>query len=901
MQTILQIQDQTGTQCADLATIPYDGATVTVLTSDTGYLTKSFAMVDDKVHKESHAFLTRGTFQVPKTNTLVELDALFSNLKSNQAVTYGRPSVESGVIVAKSIKDAPAGAITRTHDHFQFPQCAGYLMLDYDPPKGGIALRPDDLIAMLLKACPELEGVGMLWRASSSSGVDGAGIRGQRIYIMVSNASHIPRIGAWLFQRLWLAGFGYYAISKSGQLLERGPFDASVWQPERMDFAAAPVLGEGVERETYGSKIIDGCVFEVDDCKDLSVAEAAELAKIKLAARSKMAEQVAEVKQQYTVEAKAEMPKRLKSLGVESDEHAIRVMIDRAINQQVLMGDWPLTTRDGKTVAVGEVLDNPDKYHNTCFADPLEPDQDLRVAWANLYSGGRPYIYSHAHHDVRYDLDRAPVVIGVNMAELPRMVDQSANILKKSGLIYEHADSMVYVNEARTIIPAKPQWLAVQIQRLCRFEGWDKAKKELVATACPAAVVNGLLADAANLRMDKLTAVRNAPTMDCDGRQIVTPGYDKPTGLLLTNGEGKPWPTVPRSPTVFDLHKAFAALWKPFAQFPHASDADKSVVLAAALTTAVRSCLRTAPGFGFSATAPGTGKTLLAQCIGALYDGTPPPVSTVCANEEEWGKSLFAAARGGSGTLLVDNAEYPIESAALCAVTTAPAIKGRVLGESREAEAEHRMLILATGNGLQFVGDLNRRFFVCRLDANMEAGKVAAREFDMEPLSFCINNRLTMISAALTLIQGYASAGFPRVCDGLASMDDWNKLVRSTIVWLIQQHVIDGFVDPKEALKRDSANDPDAATLSGLLEGAKELFGVNHRFTIADLVKRTENANSGIREILEDIAGERGGGINRKTLGHYFGKYADRIMNGLRIKRGPLNRNKTATWEVIMS
>lgn len=899
MNILTKIQDQTDVQSIDLAPTQ-DGATVTVLTSDAGPLTKSFKMTDDKVSKESHAFLTRGTFQAHQADNLADLDALFNTLKPNQAVTYGRPAADSGVIVAKSIKDAPAGAITRSRDDFRFPELAGYLMLDYDPPKNGIALAPNGIIAMVLKACPELDGVGLLWRASSSSGVGGAGIRGQRIYIKVSNASHIPRIGAWLFQRLWLAGFGYYAISKSGQLLERGPFDASVWQPERMDFAAAPVLGEGVEREIYDSMIIDGCVFEVDDCKDLSVAEAAELAKIKLAARSKMAEQVAEVKQQYTVEAKAEMPKRLKALGVESDEHAIRVMIDRAINQQVLMGDWPLTTRDGVSVTVGMVLDNPDKYHNTRFADPLEPDQDLRVAVSNLYSGGRPRIYSHAHHGVTYQLERAPAVIGVNNAELPRMVDQAAVNLKKSGLIYEHAGSMVYVNEAGHIVPAKPQWLAVQIQRLCRFEGWDKKNQELVATACPAAVVNGLLADAANLRMDKLTAVRNAPTMDCDGRQIITPGYDKQSGLLLTNEDGEPWPRVPLSPTEFELHKAFAALWKPFAQFPYASDADKSVALAAVLTTAVRSCLRTAPGFGFSATAPGTGKTLLAQCIGALNDGAPPPISTVCPTEEEWSKTLFAAARGGTGTLLVDNAEYPIESAALCAVTTAPAIKGRVLGESREAEAEHRMLILATGNGLQFVGDLNRRFFVCRLDANMEAGKVAAREFDLEPLGYCVKNRLQIITAALTLIQGYVRAGLSRVCDGLASMDDWNKLVRSTIVWLIEQRVITGFVDPKEALKRDSANDPDAATLSGLLEGAKELFGVSHRFTVADLVRRTDNSSSGVRQILLDIAGERGD-VNRKKVGQYFLSREGRIMDGMRLKRGPLNRQKTATWEVSMS
>jgi hypothetical protein len=876
------------------------GAAVTVLTNSAGNLTKTFSKVNGKVEKKSAAFLKEGIFNVFIVATLKALDILLSGLKPNQAVTYGRPELDAGNVVVQGAVTPPLDTVFRTRDYFAFDTGPGILMLDYDPPKNAPAVSQYELIAMLHKACPALKGVGMLWRPSSSSGVDGAEIRGQRLYIQVSDASRIPRVGEVLFDKLWLGGFGYYAISKSGQLLERGPIDTAVWRPEGMDFAAAPVLGEGVTRTQYDSMIIDGCIFEVADCEDLSASEATELKKIKDVARKAIQSEILAVKSQYIEEEKSKMPARLKQLGVESDDKAIGAMLERAVNQRVLMGDWPLTTQDGKAVTVGMVMDNSEKYHNTRFADPLEPDHDLRVAVVNLHSGGRPYIYSHAHHGMRYELDRAPSVVGVNNAELPRMVDQTAVVLKISSRIYERAGAMVYVNGDGKIIPAKPQWLAVQIQRLCRFEGWDSRKSELVAVACPAAVIQGLLTDAANLRMNKLTAVRNAPTMDCDGRLIVVPGYDEKTALLLTNDQDGNWPAVPSSPTHMQLKAAFAELWVPFSQFPYASTADMSVALAALLTAAVRSCLRTAPGFGFSATAAGTGKTLLAQCIGALYDGVAPAVSPPCPDEAEWSKSLFSAAMGGAGTMLFDNAEHAIESASLCAVTTAPSIKSRVLGESREAEAEHRMLVLATGNGLQFVGDLNRRFFICRLDAKMEASTVAAREFQLEPLSYCLKHRLKLIAAALTLIQGYALAGFPRVCDGLASMDDWNKLVRSAIVWLVHQGVLDGFVDPKAALIRDGQNDPDAAQLMGVLEIVKSAFGTGSRFTVADLVKRSGKAQGASRDILLDIAGDRGD-ISTRKLGQFFQKREGRIMNGMRIKRGPLDRQKTATWEVTMS
>jgi hypothetical protein len=176
----------------------------------------------------------------------------------------------------------------------------------------------------------------------------------------------------------------------------------------------------------------------------------------------------------------------------------------------------------------------------------------------------------------------------------------------------------------------------------------------------------------------------------------------------------------------------------------------------------------------------------------------------------------------------------------------------------------------------------------------MEATKVAAREFAMDPLNHCVVNRVKLITSALTLIQGYVSAGFPRVCDGLASMDDWNKLVRSTIVWLLNQGILHNFVDPKEALNRDSANDPEANKLIGALETAKDIFGIGNYFTVAQLVA---GGGPSANDLFMDIAGDRDK-VSTKKLGHWLRQKQGRIMNGLKFNRGPDNRFKTGTWEV---
>ena len=93
----------------------------------------------------------------------------------------------------------------------------------------------------------------MLWWPSASShicdaetGEDLTGLRGQRIYLMVREAGDIPRAGAVLVDRFWAAGHGRIAVSAAGAALERCPVDGSVWQPERLDFAAGAVCGEGL-------------------------------------------------------------------------------------------------------------------------------------------------------------------------------------------------------------------------------------------------------------------------------------------------------------------------------------------------------------------------------------------------------------------------------------------------------------------------------------------------------------------------------------------------------------------------------------------------------------------------------------------------------------------------------
>src|SRR5205085_7233937 len=112
-------------------------------------------------------------------------------------------------------------------------------------PAGNVAETGEDLRKHLYAAMPELRDAAQLWWPSASSCIyneatstEVSGIRGQRLYVLISDARDVPKVGDLLASRLWLIGRGRCDVSTSGSLLERTLVDGAVFQPERLDFAA---------------------------------------------------------------------------------------------------------------------------------------------------------------------------------------------------------------------------------------------------------------------------------------------------------------------------------------------------------------------------------------------------------------------------------------------------------------------------------------------------------------------------------------------------------------------------------------------------------------------------------------------------------------------------------------
>src|SRR5437588_1640302 len=207
--------------------------------------------------------LTRGTARIEYAPSLAEFAERLDRLTTSQAVLYGLPPHAKAAVVTQDqferlTSKERQGVITRSREHLEFAHAPGCAMLDFDPAGAPTSLltaiaSPDQTRELLLTAVPALAAAPMLWRPSSSrylypGRTELHGLRGQRMYIAVARASDIPLLGQLLYERLWALGYGYVVVSASGQLLDRTLLDASVWQPERLDFAAGPTCVPPLER-----------------------------------------------------------------------------------------------------------------------------------------------------------------------------------------------------------------------------------------------------------------------------------------------------------------------------------------------------------------------------------------------------------------------------------------------------------------------------------------------------------------------------------------------------------------------------------------------------------------------------------------------------------------------------
>lgn len=174
----------------------------------------------------------------------------------------------------------------------------------------------------------------------------------------------------------------------------------------------------------------------------------------------------------------------------------------------------------------------------------------------------------------------------------------------------------------------------------------------------------------------------------------------------------------------------------------------------------------------------GTGAGLLTEVIAEIVAGKPAHFQTAPTSDEEWRKAITSTLMNSPAVVTIDNIDHRLRSPKLSQMLTSRVWVDRVLGQSKMLQLIQTAAWFATGNNIQLGGDIARRSYWIRLDAQM-ARPWLRKGFKHEALIEWIRqHRSEILSALLVMIKAWIRAGKPKAdVLILGSFNEWCRVV----------------------------------------------------------------------------------------------------------------------------
>ncbi len=389
-----------------------------------------------------------------------------------------------------------------------------------------------------------------------------------------------------------------------------------------------------------------------------------------------------------------------------------------------------------------------------------------------------------------------------------------------------------------------------------------------------------------------LEGISDTPVMRPDGTIHTTPGYD-PVTRVIFDPAGVVWPIVKQRPTHADAVTALAELAEPFTDFPFREPCDRSAIVALTCSIVARSAITgCVPMFSLGATTPGSGKGLGADAASVISTGRAAPKMAPTSNDDEMRKRLLAIGIEAPQVVVIDNIDGEFGCPSLDSALTAGCISDRILGVSETKTVPLTAVFVATGNNIQYRGDLARRVVPIDLDPACEnpEDRDGFRHADL--LGYVRAERPRLVVAALTLLRAYCIAGKPpHNKPAKGSFESWDRLVRGAIIWA-------GGADPLGGTDRLRANgDSERDKHRALLAAWRSTF-TEIAITAPEILDRA--AMFVPLQLAIDAYGRTGVPMDARTLAKRLRKIRGRIVDGHSLEEGDmLAHGGLKTWKVV--
>jgi hypothetical protein len=594
----MNIRGQTvgGKTSGETANLTGTAVTFSVLTKTGGPLSKRISLGPDgnPLSDGSACLMITGTATTVSL-PFIKFGDVVETLTPQKAIALGTiQGAEIGqelpVVTVRRLREgkAPAGAISRTQDHFGLPDGPGLILIDIDlkgaSPKARAAIdAAGGPFEAILTVVPALGAAPRAMRASTSAGLSNPktneiwpGSDGLHIYIPVQDAHDIPRSLRALHDRLALNGLGWTLLGRSGAILERSLVDVSVGSPERLIFEGAPVIEPPLIQAPRPVLMVNTDAAPLDTVTgilDLTKAERDTLARMRGQARKDVAQASTQRRKEWAKARGVDIAKRTKGNAKEITEQLLQSGPHDPGNPIELTGVLLLEFDDPKIgeITVSQMMADLERYTGETLADPLEGSAYGRgkAMVMGTDKNGLLRIHSFAHGGMSYFVPRRQrqKFIVSDPHNFDDIADEIADVVGRDKRLFATGGLVVEVSRTKSAIKAMRTVLRDASGEPIRDKGGEaKTEPAIVARsvlAPPGALLSAVLKVATcwkhtrngELRpvlpphplmtlitaklptsLPPLVGVTDAPVF-WDGRLITGQGYHEPTGLWLETGD----------------------------------------------------------------------------------------------------------------------------------------------------------------------------------------------------------------------------------------------------------------------------------------------------------------------------------------------------------------------------
>ena len=390
-----------------------------------------------------------------------------------------------------------------------------------------------------------------------------------------------------------------------------------------------------------------------------------------------------------------------------------------------------------------------------------------------------------------------------------------------------------------------------------------------------------------------LLGITEAPIIRPDGTVLATPGYDSATDLYYAPTPGLVVSPIPENPTDSEVRTAIELLLEVICDFPFVDEASHANAVGELMVAILRPLMGLAPMAVLDKPQPGTGASLLADVISIVATGRPAATMGEPRSEEECEKKLNSHLLEGRSLCIIDNVDGKLWSDTLARFLTSPYLSVRPLGRSADLRLRNSLTYVVTGNNIQLGGDLPRRCFWVRLNAQL--ARPWLRDGFRHPrlTEWLAENRGAILAAVLTIARAWVVAGRPENLEllVLGGYEDFCCVVGNILDFM----GVKGFLANLTAMY--DTMDKDTPQWEAFLETWREVIG-DVPVTVKELIKKLDDLEELSNSLPEGLATRDERNYSRR-LGNALAKRAEvHHPNGMvLVKAG--TRHRASLWRVI--